>query len=526
MKLSKPDRHTLILMGILILSLISGIICGFLKKGFYIDEFYSYTRANGTGIGVAVTNGEWNDTSLYLSELTAQGEELFNFDQTYANCGFHPPVYHYLLHLASSLVPGVFTKWTGIIVNLFLSLILLLLAYRLSLKLTENNRSLSLLAVFFLEMSPALLSEIVFVRMYLCMAVFVLWYLLLHIDALESKSLSPLKFLLPLLVCGFLGFMSMYYFSLIMFPVCLFYCCHLFFIEKRIRDTFIYGITAFMSIVLSYLYLPTFVFYLKHGKGNRTITGLAKSSGLLSRIAFFYDLVNRHVFGGLLPVFLLLLLTGCIIIFFRLRSKTDPISPSALPVSVKGLLLCAFSSVFYYLLMVKIAPKTGDTTNRYCFACYPVFILLMVIGSYLVFRHYKNIFKKPLLSCLLLMLLTTLMCFGFGQVLFLYPQAQENIDYAKDHPDEKVVMIHMDNGQYDEEIYDLIQYPFVYFFLNTDLEKAKDPQLSSADEILVYIDKKIENKDECFDSLLSQNEKIKEASLLWENTSFDIYLLK
>lgn len=518
---------TFLLTVIILISLIAGIICGTLKKGFYIDEFYTYTRANGTGIGVAVDNGEWNDTSVYLDQLTAQGEELFNFTQTYKNCGFHPPVYHYLLHLISSFTPGVFSKWQGIISNLFLEILLLILAWFISLRLTNDNKSASALAVLALGLSPALLSEIVFVRMYLCLAVFALWYLLIHLQNLETKRLDIVRFLIPVCVCGFLGFMTMYYFSIIMFPICFFYCIYLFFIQKRYKDTFIYGFTAMLSIVLSYLYLPTFVFYMKHGKGNKTITSITSDNGLGSRISFFYDLVNRHVFGGFLPVFILLLVIGCIVIYFKIKNKSD-YSDSAKTVSytIKGLMLSVFASVFYYLVMIKITSKAGDTTNRYCFACYPIFIILMVIGSYYVFKHYSNYFKKPLLSAAILMALVLTFCYGRSQVLFLYPEAQKNVDYARANPDQAVVMIHMDNGQYDEEIYDLIQYPEVYFFLYDDLEKAENEKLASAPSVLVYIDKKIDNKEECFNAILSQNPALSDTELLWENTSFDIYLLK
>ena len=104
---------------ILILSLAVNIFYGIQKSGFHEDEYYTYYSSNRS-LGLYQPDREWQDRQTILDEFAVKEGEGFNYSLVWRvqSWDVHPPVYYFIFHTACSLFPGVFTKWTGIAVNL------------------------------------------------------------------------------------------------------------------------------------------------------------------------------------------------------------------------------------------------------------------------------------------------------------------------------------------------------------------------------------------------------------------------
>lgn len=505
----------MILAGIIFASLCLIVFWGFQKDGYYIDEFYTYTRANGTGIGVKVDVGQWNRTDSFISELASEGDENFRFGQVYKNCGFHPPVYHYMLHFVCSFFPGVFSKWLGIGLNMILMVLLLLLCADTAWRISGKDPYATLLATAVVAFAPATISGALFIRMYFGMALFGMWFMNLHVRNLEQEKLSVTKFLIPVLICGFLGFLTMYYFMIFMFIVTFFYCFYLFFCCKRYKDTVIYGSTVTLSLILAYFYFPVWVFYVfkTGGKSKKVKQNLISTDGddIVRRIKFFYKLLNRHVFGGLLPVFIVLFVIGLIVLFFAWK-KYGKIKD--VPFAGRCMFFLGSTTVLYFLVMLKMTTKAMDTTHRYCFVVYPIFLMLMAIGVVLVFRRYERITVQPVIASALMMVLVVGLAYAQGQILYLNPSESDTVNFVAEHPDAKMVVFEQDNGTYDLLIYDCLQFDEAYFALVEKPETSYDDKIASAGELLVFVDSTVD-QDECLQRIYDQNPNVSHADLLW-----------
>lgn len=518
-------NYRIILLLIIIAGVVLCIYQGFQKKGFYIDEYYTFTRANGTGIGIAVDVGEWNTSDSYISQLVSEGSENFNFAQAYENCGFHPVVYHYMLHFVSSIFEGTFSKWLGIGLNIILYIIMLVLAADILLNITDKDKKITAIGLFAAAFSPCVVSGVMFIRMYMGLALFAMWYLYLHIHDLKRDKLSVKRFLLPIVICGFLGFLTMYYFVIFMFLTSFFYCFYLFFCCKRYKDTIVYGLSAMLSLVLSYLYMPECIYYIfkaEHGKSRKVANNLISTKGIGKRLVFFYNLVNEHVFGGFLPVFIVALVIGIAVIFIT-RKKYGSIKE--LPYRAKCMILAGCPAVIYLLLMVKMTEKASDTTHRYCYIIYPIFVLLMAAGIYMILERYKKQFKYPYVITALLMLLVLAFAYKGNQVLYLFPEAAEGEKYIEQYKELPAVVLERDDGRIDALIKELMMFDETYFAVIDKPETVIDDKISEANSLLVFVDDKAD-KDEALKLIFDQNESLSSADFLWNaGSSFDVYLL-
>ena len=120
MKKTEQKRTFLWLLGILLMLQVIAAFCFCMKKtGFHYDEYYSYYSSN-VSVGLAPSDREWKTGESIRNEFQVLPEERFRFRdvvrmQTY---DVHPPVYYLLLHAVCSLTLGIFTKWSGLALNL------------------------------------------------------------------------------------------------------------------------------------------------------------------------------------------------------------------------------------------------------------------------------------------------------------------------------------------------------------------------------------------------------------------------
>lgn len=516
----------LLIFGIMIIS----VLFGFKKHGFFIDEYYLYTFANGEQSGIAINVGEWNDTSDYIHLLVSEGDENFNFKPAFdfVKNGVHPFFYYMALHFVSSIFSGIFSKWIGISINIVLLVPILLLVRKTAWILSDRNEILTLLTLLLYGLSPATISMTVLVRMYLMLSLWTVWYAYLHVKDLERDKLSVARFLLPVFICGFCGFLTQYFFVVIMFFITFVYAFYLVFSCRRIKDAVIYGFTALASLISTYFVWPVSVYHIFKGyRGKGAFSQIKDLRSYWDRFWENIGYLNKMVFGGAIWVFIPLLIVGVILIVRRyLAMKKTSKTLKSFSVSTKGIILIGISSLLNFAVLSQISLSGGIVSCRQMYTAYALFLILLPVCIYKLLSCLKTKREWILLAlpaavvCLILIL-------GHAQknVIFLYENDKVATDYALEHPDAKVVMFQKDDGMYDSRIQELMLYPKVYYASVDDLNTAKDAVIADADELLVYMSSDTKKQEECFQSILQQNPKITIKDHLWDSDFFSVYLL-
>ena len=99
-----------ILIVILLLQTFFMVYFGMKKEGFHDDEMATYTLSNyKDGFIIRSKNliTQWVDGDVLFDVLTVSEEESFSYKAVYENQerDVHPPLYYYIIHTISSLLP-------------------------------------------------------------------------------------------------------------------------------------------------------------------------------------------------------------------------------------------------------------------------------------------------------------------------------------------------------------------------------------------------------------------------------------
>ena len=489
-----------------LLGLVLAVFFGFQKKGYYIDEYYTYTLANGRQLGIAIENGNWQDTGSFMDQMVSDESENFHLSQVYeaTSNNVHPPLYYYLIHLSSSFYTGRFSKWTGLIVNILLWIPSLFLAYGLATELSPENKVVAFAAFVCYAFSPAILSGLMLIRMYIPLHLFTMLYAYILIKDMKRDEISIKKFLIPVFVTGFCGFMTQYYFVIVMFFMTAFYILLMLklpFDRANIKRLLIFGATALFSLIATYFYWPVSVYHIFKGyRGADSFNSLVSTTNTSSRVALFFGNLSDNVFGGLLIVPLVFFIIG-----FVLAIKNKEAVRNS--VRARQMVVLAFSSICYFLVITKIGLKAAYASNRYVYPVYGIFIILTVVGMYEVLKKLIKGEKSRLYACAIataFMLLAVLLAHARGQVLFLYPEERILDDFVAQHPDTELLVFQKDDGKYDVRIKDYLWRDRVYWALCDDPSTLEDDELKTKDELLVYVDG-TSDVEGCLDSLTAVN---------------------
>ncbi|MCT4552064.1 MAG: hypothetical protein N4A44_00170 [Alphaproteobacteria bacterium] len=139
---------------IILLGVSLRIFAGYNKQYYHTDDIFSFEIINDNSWAEERINEDnWNkiiDGNILKSDVEISKEEMFNFNflEVVGNKEPHPPFYYIVLHIVQSLfVDGKFSKWPGIILNIFIYILSSVFLYKLS-KFFIKKELLSLFTVF------------------------------------------------------------------------------------------------------------------------------------------------------------------------------------------------------------------------------------------------------------------------------------------------------------------------------------------------------------------------------------------
>lgn len=501
---------------LLVLQLCVLFYYGSQKAGFHEDELYTFYSSNKTA-GLFVNDRQWMERDDLRNDFVVLPGEGFRYDVVWQmqSWDVHPPLYYFVFHTVCSLFPGVFSKWLGISVNLAAFVVSYLLlaycAYAAALcggkaegmqgeKQKRRAEMVSFLTCLFWGFSAAVISGVMFIRMYQQLTLFVLLCLALHMRAVRREDFRIRSFFLPLAVTVFLGFLTQYYYIIFHFFLgagCCFYLLR----KKKIRELIFYVIACAAGLGAALIYYPPALSHIFRGyRGTEAVSEFGDASNTLDRLRFFGGLFDDYVMDGTLSIWLLalaLLLVTAGYLKKRGRLPGFHLNPAV------GLML--FAAAGYFFTVSKTALLLGETSNRYQLPIYGILCFLLIYGAWSLVENLLGVwrkgvdavgaeqesgsFQKVLLGALcLILLLTKLTALGSGRVFFLYVEERGIMEFVKDHRDVPVVVLY--NEASTDHIWwlsdKLMEYPRVYLAGMGNDEPITEETITQSDSLIVY----------------------------------------
>ena len=486
---------------IFILSTALSIYYGFQKQGFHEDEYYTYFSSNRS-LGLYQPDRQWQDRQTVLDEFVVRKGEGFNYGlvKLVQSWDVHPPFYYFIFHTLCSLVPGVFTKWTGIITNLLafsLSFVFLVLI----MERLKTPVLVEIMTLVFWGLNPQTVSANIFVRMYAWLSALIMACAYFHIRLLQdyhkySSDLKAfvLKLLLPIMAVSYIGFLIQYFYIFFFVFTGIATAAIIAFSKKDIKNAAVYVAGCAVSLMLAVLTYPSCLSHLFGGyRGSGAGESFFDLQNTGARLSFFAGLLNTFVFSGGLIIILMVIIIGTMLKIAG--KKKNPFVEIPVKKGEAGgkqdawapvTALCA-GAFGYFFMASKTALLVGSASNRYEMPIYSLLIFLIFLDVFYVLDNFRNrvliyIFAAIMMALLLKGHLSD------GNVLFLYPEDKEKIEYAKGNANEAAVV--MFNPLTPHNVWrltdELLQYDKVYYMDESNLEKITDPEIVDASKVILY----------------------------------------
>lgn len=483
-----------------------------LKQGFHEDELYTYYSTARTN-GFYVEDGKWMDRETIRREFVVLPEERFQYGlvKQVQSWDVHPPMYYWVFHTAASLVPGVFSKWIGLSVNLFFHGIHLALLTYLSWLACGKRQKTALAVTLFYGLTPAAMSGVVFIRMYEMLTVFVLLCAVLHVRAVQrlesgigqEKKLPLLKCLLPLAAVTYVGFLTQYYYFIFLFYMALAFCVYLIRHDRNLYNCLRYGISQAVVFGLAYLTYPACLGQMFRGqRGAQATANFFDVSNTLERVWFFLNLMNGYVFGYCFFPLLLLIVILLAVRMYRRGGRAAGQNPERQGLRFGAAFwMLLFTAAGYFLTVSKTALLLGGTSNRYQLPIYGILVFLVFFSCQTLWRqaaagqeslmflirHRKAAERAALLFCLLMLVISYLRV----DVVFLYPESREQVALAKEQAAADIPVVYVYRPGEEWCIWAvadvLMEYDSVYFVSAESEEPITEPAIADADALAAYL---------------------------------------
>lgn len=513
------------------------------KKGFHEDEYYTYYSTARTN-GFYVEDGEWMDQETIRDEFVVLPDQRFQYGlvKQVQSWDVHPPVYYWVFHTVASFLPGVFSKWIGLSVNLLFHGVNILLLAWLCHMVSGGKKELTLVVSAFYWLTPAALSGVLFIRMYEMLTTWVLLCAILHVLAWKwleraadpAKEKLPVKrFLLPTLAVTYLGFLTHYYYVIFAFFMAAAFALCVLLRERRIRNVLWYAGSLAAAFLLSYLTYPACLGQMFRGqRGAQATENFFDLSNTWERFCYFYDIMNEYVFGRYLLVFWVLLAVLLLGMLLPVRKRAGSGREFMAELGkrirdgVRGniplVLLCV--SVLGYLAAVS---KTGlmyeGTSLRYQLPVYGMVAMLLLLALRALWKgHMEYIF----LLCLLLINVNGL---ASGKVQFLYPEAEEvkAVAVREAAQGTEAVYLYREGDEWCiwSSAEELMQFPGVYFLAADRETLPEDERIRTGERLIAYVGEGADAEKE-LKRLLEGNPALSGSELVAQEKYCSVYLLR
>ena len=374
-------KQKIILMAMLLLQIGIILFYGTQKTGFHMDEYATYTLANGyCDIGLPVG---YTDFQEYLhNALTIQENEVWDYKMVWKNqaADVHPPLYYAGIHAISSMFIGSDSKWIGISDNLLFFVINILLLYKLSKRLFRGFYP-AFAVCFLYGLSAGAISNVMFIRMYEMFVCAVLLVLNWHVKYFDRKKI-PWYAYIAVTVMTVLGILTHYYFLIFLCFLSIIYMLYQLF-RHEIKNGIKYVICMGVSGMISYMIFPSMKHHIFSGyRGREAFANIKNGSDFWLRFKGAIKWCVDPLLGNVYLFLVILIMVAVIAIYMILKKKYRMSISASLP-----WIMVSVPMLAYVAIVSKIAPLT---TDRYYYPVYTCFCIIIVGSIYFIFRQVKN----------------------------------------------------------------------------------------------------------------------------------------
>ena len=345
-----------------------------MKKDYHMDEVFSYGLANN--VGQTSIHPDYaphtyeNPAEVFLDYMLIEEGEGFSI----SNCWYNqeressPPLYYFTVHIMSVFAGQRFSRWTAGVINLFY-LSLTLCAFRDILKYFGiKGRKLTLFSLFFV-LSPAILNDASFFRMYTMAIFFATWMSAL---ILKYRKKENWKFYGQIIVAAVCGVLTQYYLIFYLFFISLIYGISLL-AEKQWKKAGYYIGSMGVAGGLTYLIFPGIIAHLfSASRGAEGLENFQRGFEVhWQNLREYCQIVNEQLFGGF---FWILLIAAAVILVVVVIKEKKTVK---IPERIWDLCIGFLPTTGYILIVSKVAPYN---TDRYIMAVFAMIIAAILLG--------------------------------------------------------------------------------------------------------------------------------------------------
>ena len=490
---------------------------GYQKEDFFMDETFSYTLMNmKEGAGMIQTAPEFNNIWIsgdkIKNMLVVGKDEVLRYDIVYYNQtqDVHPPLYYFLLHTASALSFGNFTKWTGIILNIIIFVGICAVLYIIGKKIFKSTIWAFVLVAIYGVSTGAIFSTI-FIRMYELLILFVLLYLnkiidILKMNVIENKNISK-KDMIQLVTIFVFGMLTHYHFIII--SVLLSVVLFIIMILKKVKISRIctyVGINILGILIYSLIYPSFYIHMFGTQRGTESTGNLLNLADYTDRIKRGINVFDVNIFGEvgkiIIPIFILFITLAVIkkILENGLKKVEEKDGKKEETECIDKYILgiVIISTIIYFMLVSKIVPFMSI---RYFLIIVPlIHIVLVYIFKFVM----ETLVKKEILRISMVVIII------LGYMLISLTVAEKNEFLYKGS-----------NNMYKEiektGVKDYIYYYNNFYEVNSDITRyTKDVNVYFAD-----INKVSENNSNEKETGIAEIRKKDKINIFLYNTHLD-----
>ena len=281
-----------------------------------------------------------------------------------------------------------------------------------------------------------------------------------------------------------------------------------------------------IAFVLAYLTYPSCLGQMFRGqRGAQATSNFFDFSNTLTRISFFWELLDEYVFGKTLLLLLVLLIIAAVFAGFTVRKRKKYNA-------AYGLLFFAVTG--YFLAVSKTALLLGNTSVRYQTPIYGIVVLLLfgaIWGGWNCCCELRGdkkncIGEKIVLAAAILYMLAGLAGLFSGRVVFLYPEAAERVSFAREKAAAGVPVVCLYDAGQSWCVWDcadeFFEYDRIYFASQNDTEPILDAVIADSGELIVYLSNTAE-KQEQLERIRNSNPNLTAYELRYQEKYCDVY---
>lgn len=498
--------------GILVLHLCLVIFYGMRKEGFYLDEYYTYFTSAGIP-GPYPYDEPLQEIRGYelQRQFLVTDEHRFDFGTVtdLQAKDVHPPLYYLTLNAMMSFFPNQFYKWFGIVLNALYSLVsccaVIFFILRLDTLGGRYRYILAAIAGLAYALSPAMISNVMFTRMYAMSTMWTVLYANVFVELMNNPEMSRRRFsiltFLGAVVC-YCSFLTHYFCLFMAFFLTLGYCIYTLFRRRGIVRMLLYGVSMTVAILLGVLTYPASISQIFGGyRGEGAISSLF-GFGLWESVRLFGPVVDKYFFAGLsgcVLAGLVVSLAVSVIIMVRRGKCAGNIVP---------VIIAMGSCVLTFYLLTRTSLYAGEISSRFF---YPVGALFIPLAAYCICKPWfviglrdgahpaisesgrRGIYGMALrclcVAAVALTLFPAILGLVRNNVLFLYSGKRNNLQYAQENSRHPAVVLYNGDARYRAWFIanELWLYENVVYIDGTQESFQESDLLKNAEKVVVYI---------------------------------------